>query len=181
MLFRITARSRATSSSRTNSGEIAAAASAGAVGVTGVDCGAASRAGLASSRVLVADSNVSTPANAAAAITALMNFNITGYMLAAPKLAIRKAAFQTRRASRRRVVLPSLKGSVQTVCLRSSHTPTSQVLAVRAPNTLASSGGSGCSTQITHRLNLTAVDELCGTGREEGDAAAPNYKAAHDK
>ena len=32
---------------------------------------------MASSRVLVADSNVSTPANAAAAITALMNFNIT--------------------------------------------------------------------------------------------------------
>src|SRR5262245_15094085 len=42
----------------------------------GVDCGAASRAGPASSRVLVAGSNVSTPANEAAAITALMNFNM---------------------------------------------------------------------------------------------------------
>ncbi len=54
--------------------------------------------GLASSRVLVADSNVSLPANAAAAITALMNFNITvpitapiRYVLAAPKLAIKNA------------------------------------------------------------------------------------------
>ena len=45
--------------------------------MTGVDFGAASRAGPASSRVLVADSKDSTPANAAAAITALMNFSIT--------------------------------------------------------------------------------------------------------
>ena len=70
----------------------AAAASADAVGVTGVDCGAASRAGVASSRVLVADSNVSTPANAAAAITALMNFNITAPFVSCPHIGDQKSS-----------------------------------------------------------------------------------------
>ena len=39
-------------------------------------------------------------------------------------------------------------------------------LGERWPNTLASSGGSGCSTQITHRVNLTRwmnyVELVCG-------------------
>ena len=99
MLSRIAARSRATSS-RTNSGEIAVAASVGVVSVKGDDCGAASRAGPASSRVLVAGSNVSTPANEAAAITALMNFNMRHpfvshtnwfqYSVAAPNTVLRQ-------------------------------------------------------------------------------------------
>ena len=57
------------------------------------------------------DSNVSTPANAAAAVTALINFNMYA-----------------------------------------------NIAGARCPNTLATTGGNGCSTQVTQRLNLVAVD-----------------------
>jgi hypothetical protein len=42
--------------------------------------------------VLVADSNVSTPANAAAAITALMNFNITAPFVSCPYIGDQKSS-----------------------------------------------------------------------------------------
>ena len=163
MLFRITARSRATSS-RTNSGEIAAAASAGAVGVTGVDCGAASRAGLASSRVLVADSNVSTPANAAAAITALMNFNITApRSLAAPKIGDQNSSATNPQSATPTSSIAQSEGfSANSL---PSLTTYANIAGARCscPNTLATIGGNGCSTPITQRLNVTVVNELCGT------------------
>src|SRR5262245_60937094 len=97
--------------------------------MTGVNCGAASRAGLASSRVLVADSDVSTPANAAAAITALMNFNITAPRLP-PSYRSEKQRYEP--AERQSIFVHHV---ARCSCF----------------NTLATIGGNSCSTPVTHR------------------------------
>jgi hypothetical protein len=137
--------------------------------VIGDDCGAVSRA-LASSRVLVADTNVSTPANAAAAITALMNFNITApRSLAAAKIGDQKSSVPNPQSATPTSSIAQSEGfSANSL---PSLTTYANIAGARCPNTLATSGGNGCSTQITHRLNLTAVDELCGacmTGAKKG-------------
>jgi hypothetical protein len=92
--------------------------------------------------VLVADSDVSTPANAAAAITALMNFNITAprsFYTSCPQVGDQKSSVTNPQSA-----TPTSRGFIA-----NSLSSLTTLLAVRAPNSLATIGGNGCSTQVT--------------------------------
>ena len=101
--------------------------------------------------LVVADSDDSTPAKAAAAITAPTNFNTTLNLRPQP----RKAVLETRRPLRQRAALSIQKVSAQTVCRRSLRMPTSHVLAVCA------STHSDYRGQRLYRAGYTSAESTC--------------------
>jgi hypothetical protein len=108
--------------------------------------------GLASSRALVRG-NVSTPAIVAAAITALVNLNINGTCPQTQKSIVRKPQTATPTSS----IAHSEGFSAKSLPSLATY---ANIAGTRylCPDTIATTGGNGCSTRVTHRLNLTAVD-----------------------
>src|ERR1017187_5084410 len=112
---------------------------------------------------LVADSNVNTPAIAAAAITALINFNMTAprsLCAICPQTGDQKSSVTNPQSATPTSSIDHSEGfSANSL---PSLTTYANIADTRCwpplePHTIGTTGGNGCSAQVTHRLNLAAM------------------------